>query len=202
MDKLEKIFKETLEMSQKTSNSTDFIYTSVKNLDQFNEGLEYITNQIKFIYKTIDKMADENLVSFGILNESTFILTKKWEDAKEEIETRKNKVYSVSSILRKFLQNEPIIEDDIEYEITHVNCINSQIIVDGYTDDVEHTVKKYYETAKKFKIQYPYSLDDAVRIYNISIDSFNGILDECRQNLNIIPEDLPNAKQANSRPEN
>ena len=132
----EKLFEDVLRELNTTDVIDDFKYKSIVNLDQFNEGLEYLTDQIKLISRIIYDMTDENLVSSKILNESNSEMRKKWENAKELIAVRINKVVSINSILRDFLLNKNVIKNSIKFRVTRENLVSSQSMVEDYTEEV------------------------------------------------------------------
>jgi len=184
------------ELFEETLKESNFEFTSIENLGQFNEGLDYITEQIGSIHEAINDAIDDELVSFGLLNESKDYLNKIWKNAKDKIEKFEKKVYSISSILQDFLRNEPITRKGREVEFTRDNCINSRILVDGYTNNVEFNADEYRRQTKELNYEHPYPIKGAIEVYNVSIDDFNKVLSESRNRLGIAPEELPNARRA------
>ena len=188
----EKLFEDVLRELNTTDVIDDFKYKSIVNLDQFNEGLEYLTDQIKLISRIIYDMTDENLVSSKILNESNSEMRKKWENAKELIAVRINKVVSINSILRDFILNKTVIKNGIKFRVTRENLISSQSMVEDYTEEVEDTAQRYYNKAKKLSAK-PYPLYDTIRVYNMSVTCFNRVLNDCRARFDISLDELPDA---------
>ena len=192
MNNNEKLFEDVLRELNTADVIDDFKYKSIVNLDQFNEGLEYLIDQINLISETIDDMTDKHLVSFGVLNESNSLISKDWESAKKKINVRREKVSAISSVLENFLIGNPISKRGIKYKVTRENCIQSQSLVEKYTKFVNFTSESYYDTAKKFKTN-PYSLYDIIRIYNLSVTCFNRVLNNSRARFDISLDELPDA---------
>ena len=174
--------------------NSSFKYSIIQNWNQFNEGIEFLSNQIKLIRDLIDDSIDDNLIFSGILNESKANINQIWENTKNEIDIQNKKVDRVREILLDFLQEGSVIINNNEMEITSENISYYTIIIDSCTDEVEFIINKYYKTINKFKV-ISYPLDDIIRIFNLSIDNFNRVLDEYRRKFNIISNNLPDAKK-------
>ena len=178
-----------------------FKHSFIENLDQFNEGLEYFVDLIESIYRKIDQMIfefNEYNVFMTALNESENPSWDRWQRAKEEIRPLEKEVLAICKILNDFLINGIVLKNNAMFRITTENCINSRDSIDERTEDVERIIDRYYKAAKKLnKPGIPYPLDDVIRIYNLSVDNFNEILDQYRSRFRIAIEELPDARKAN-----
>jgi len=190
---MSKIFDEVLEESQ--DEFAEFKYSSIDNLDQFNEGLDYLINQIEIIEEIIDWATGESLILSGVLKEGEEPARKIWETAKRRIKLQQDKVSSVKKLLLEFLGNNSVQKNGRNFEITLENCINSKTIVNNFSHNVEDITQKYYENTRNIK-KIPYPLDDSVRLYNNSVESFNIVLNQYRTRFDITAQTLPDANKA------
>ena len=195
---------------KKNADSTGWFfekYSSIENLDQFDEGLKYLTSLIRSIYRMIDLMIHENLLYSGVLNASTDLLWDMWIEAKEKIVSQKEKIDDICRILNDFLSDGVALRIDDRQRVTRFEVIRENIIYSGYsvndtTEDVERISERYYRNVKKIsefnKSIIPVSLDDSIVIYNLSVNSFNEVLGRCRliTEFGLTIEDFPDVRQA------
>jgi len=199
MNKLQEIFDKTIKENSEENFELNYSFQEIKNLRQFNKSLDLLTELIRLLSETISDAIDNNLVSSGLLNESDSVMKRMWSDAKGRIKKIEEKVEAISQLLKDFLDKKPIVIKGKALTFTRERVFNSQRLVNSYTSRVEYEAGEYKRLTNELKpAKPPYPLSDTFRIYNLTIHSFNLVLDGSRKHFGISIESLPDAREADN----
>jgi len=176
-------------------NDFIFRYNQIINLYQFKEGLEYIIKQIEEISSLIDWISSEDIISSGVLKESTWDV---WKETRKKIEGKQERCDAVCSLLKQFLQNEVIVQNNEEKIIAVEDCETMVEFVNFESSQVNSIAENYYKKKKNEKdidVKTRLPLSEAIKLYNNAVGSFNSSIFNYSQKYNIALTQAEYAKE-------